>query len=67
MQLVNIINLLSVVSATYCQNSLLEQEELAKKIEEEKKKLATLKQQEEVDEEINIIIVDTIPVNIHSR
>ena len=44
-----------------------EQEELAKKIEEEKKKLATLKQQEEVDEEINIIIVDTIPVNIHSR
>ena len=44
-----------------------EQEELAKKIEEEKRKLATLKQQEEVDEEINIIIVDTIPVNIHSR
>tara|TARA_R110002111_G_scaffold46183_1_gene83225 strand:- start:176 stop:973 length:798 start_codon:yes stop_codon:yes gene_type:complete len=44
-----------------------EQEKLAKKIEEEKAKLETLKQQEEVDEEINIIIVDTIPVNIHSR
>ena len=43
-----------------------EQEELAKKIEEEKKKLATLKEQEEVDE-INIIIIDTVPVNIHAR
>ena len=43
-----------------------EQEELAKKIEEEKKKLATLKEQEEVDEEINIII-DTVPVNIHAK
>ena len=43
-----------------------EQEELAKKIEEEKKKLATLKEQEEVDEEIDIIIIiDTVPVNIH--
>ena len=42
-----------------------EQEELAKKIEEEKKKLATLKEQEEVDEEINIIIIDTVPVNVH--
>ena len=48
-----------------------EQEELTKKIEEEKKKLATLKEQEEVDEginvdeEINIIIIDTVPINIH--
>ena len=42
-----------------------EQEELAKKIEEEKKKLATLKEQEEVDEEIDIIIIDTVPINIH--
>ena len=44
-----------------------EQEELAKQIEEEKKKLATLKEQEEVDEEISIIIVDTVPVNMHSK
>jgi len=45
----------------------LEQEALAKKIAEEKAKLETLKQQEEVDEEINIIIIDTVPVNMHSE
>jgi len=44
-----------------------EQEELAIKIEEEKKKLATLKEQEEVDEKVNIIIIDTVPANIHSK
>ena len=43
-----------------------EQEELARKIEEEKKKLATLKEQEEVDEIVDIdIIVDPTPINIH--
>jgi hypothetical protein len=38
-------------------------EEKAKRIAE----LETLKQQEEVDEKVNIIIIDTVPVNIHSR
>jgi len=43
-----------------------EAEKLAKKVEEEKKKLATLKAQEAIDE-IEIISIDTVPVNIHSR
>ena len=46
-------------------------QEQAKILEEEKNKriaeLETLKQQEEVDEEITIIIIDTIPANIHSK
>ena len=43
-----------------------EQEELAIKIEKQKKKLATLKEQEEVDEIVDIdIIVDPTPINIH--
>ena len=46
-------------------------QEQAKILEEEKNKriaeLETLKQQEEVDEKVNIIIIDTVPVNIHSR
>jgi hypothetical protein len=44
-----------------------EQEEIARKIEEEKKKLATLKEQEEVDEEIDIIVIDIVPINIHAK
>ena len=44
-----------------------EQEELAIKIEEEKKKLTTLKRQEEVDEEIDIIVIDIVPINIHAK
>ena len=38
--------------------------------EEESKRIAelkALKQQEEVDEKVNIIIIDTVPVNIHSK
>ena len=38
-------------------------EEKAKRIAE----LETLKQQEEVDEKVNIIIIDTVPVNIHRK
>jgi len=38
-------------------------EEEARRIAE----LKALKQQEEVDEKVNIIIIDTVPVNIHSR
>jgi hypothetical protein len=38
-------------------------EEKAKRIAE----LETLKQQEELDEKVNIIIIDTVPVNIHKK